>query len=251
MAVSLRYSVTVGLLFCAVPSVLVSVDRLTVDVALAASCVGFVLYVQEQSPRKLYAVLMTAALARETGLLLVAAYVIYLFGKRKFYHAIIFSTAAVPAGCWYIFVQLHTTSGSPGFISLALFAGFIHRILTPFPYNPSGFSPALARNLDLLGLAGIAGALFWAFYRVFRRAWTPITVAIYLFAMVTITLAFEDAWAEVYGFGRILTPLVLLSALDGLTVGSVLPIVCMLVLDPRIGLQMSGQILNVARGFFT
>jgi hypothetical protein len=41
---------------------------------------------------------------------------------------------------------------------------------------------------------------------------------------------------------------VLLSALDGLTVGSVIPALAMLALDPRIGLQVGEQILNVARG---
>lgn len=250
IAVSQGYSAALGLLFGAVPAVLISIDRLTVDVALAACCAGFALYAQEQSRYKLYAVLVTAALARETGLLLVAAYAIYLLGKRQFQQAIVFSTAAVPAGCWYIFVQLHTTSGNPGFISLALFEGLIHRVLNPYPY-PYSFPAnivAIASSLDLLALAGIAGALGWALYRGSRRAWTPVTVAIYLFAILTITLSRGDAWTEIYAFGRTLTPLVLLSALDGLTVGSVIPALAMLALDPRIGLQVGEQILNVARG---
>jgi hypothetical protein len=248
MAVSLGYSAASGLLFGAVPAVLVSVDRLTVDVALAACCVGFVLYAQEQSRYKLYAVLATAALVRETGLLLVAAYAIYLLGKRQFQHAIVCSTAAVPAGCWYIFVQLHTKPDNPGFVSLELFTGFIHRVLNPYSYPFSATIAAIASSLDLLALAGIAGALFWAFYRAFRRAWTPVTVAIYLFALLTIALSKGDAWTEIYAFGRTLTPLVLLSALDGLTVGSVIPILSMLALDPRIVLQVGKQILKVARG---
>jgi hypothetical protein len=248
MAVAQGYSVALGLLFGLVPAVLVSVDRLTVDVALAACCVGFALYARDQSPYKLYAVLAVAALARETGLLLVAAYVIYLLGRRRLRNAIVFATAAAPAGCWYIFVQLRTPPANPGYFSLALFSGFIHRVLTPYPYPFSGIVVPIASSLDLLGLAGIAGALCWACYRASRRAWTPLTAATYLFAILTITLSSGDAWSEVYAFGRTLTPLLLLSAVDGLTVGSVAPAVAMFALDPRIALQVGGQILNVARG---
>ncbi len=215
MAVLAGHSAAFGLLFGAVPAVLVSVDRLTVDVALAACCVGFALYVREQSPYKLYAVLLTAALARETGLLLIAAYVIYLLGKRRFRNAMVFSTAAVPAGCWYIFVQLHTAAADPGLVSLALLTGFIHRVLHPYPYAFFAAIAALASSLDLLALAGISGAMVWVFYRGFRRAWTPVTVAIYLFAILMAVLSKGDAWSEVYAFGRTLTPLLLLSALDG------------------------------------
>jgi hypothetical protein len=191
---------------------------------------------------------MAAALARETGLLVVAAYAIYLVGKREFQRALVFSTAALPAGCWYVFVQLHTTPGSSVFVTPALFAGLVHRVLNPYPYSFSGIVLNVAVSLDLLAIAGIAGSLSWACYRALQRAWTPATIAIYLFAILTIALSNGDAWSEVYAFGRTLTPLLLLSALDGLTVHSVIPIFGMLALDPRIGLQVGGQILNVARG---
>src|SRR5205085_3478104 len=102
------YGPLVGLCFGIVPAVLVSIDRLTTDVALAARCAGFALYLREHSPHKLYAMLMMAALARETGLLLVGAYVIFLAGERQFRKAILFSTAAIPTACWYLFVGLHT-----------------------------------------------------------------------------------------------------------------------------------------------
>ena len=44
------------------------------------------------------------------------------------------------------------------------------------------------------------------------RAWSPVTIAVYLFALLTIALSTPAAWAEVYAFGRALTPLVLLAA---------------------------------------
>lgn len=239
-----------GLLFCLAPAVPISADRLTVDAALAACCTGFALYLQPRSDYKLYSVLTAAALIRETGLLLTAAYVIFLVGTRDFRRAMLFSTAVIPAGCWYLFVALHTSPGSDTFISPVLFAGFSQRILNPFPYPFTGPVVPVLQTFDLLALAGIGAALVWALYRAFRHARTPVTVAIWLFAVLTITLSNRDAWSEAYAFGRTLTPLVLLSALDGLAIGSLLPVYAMLALDPRIGFQFGTQILNVLRGVF-
>ena len=65
------------------------------------------LYTGDGPPYRLFAGLAAAALSRETGFLLIAAYVLYLLGIRKFRKAGVFSMAAVPAVCWYLFVRLH------------------------------------------------------------------------------------------------------------------------------------------------
>ena len=233
-----------GLLFCLAPAVPISADRLTVDATLAACCTGFALYLWERADYKLFAVLTAAALVRETGLLLTIACVLFLVGTRDFRRAVLFSTAVIPAACWYLFVELHTTPGGESFISPALFAGFVHRILNPFPYPFAGPVVPILRILDLLALVGIGAALGWAIYRAFGHARSPVPVAIWLFAILTVTLSSADAWSEVNAFGRTLTPLVLLSALDGLAIGSMLPVYAMLALDPRIGLQLGAEILS-------
>ncbi len=243
-AVSQGFPAAWGLLFCLAPAVPISAERLTVDATLAASCTGFAIYLQERSNYKLYAVLTAAALIRETGFLLIAAYVIFLAGTRDFRRAVLFSTAVIPAACWYLFVELHTTPGGESFISPALFAGLVHRILSPFPYPFAGPVVPILRILDLLALAGIGAALGWAIYRAFGHARSPVTVAIWLFAILTVTLSSADAWSDINAFGRTLTPLVLLSALDGLAIGSMLPVYAMLALDPRVGLQLGAQILS-------
>jgi hypothetical protein len=222
-----------------------------VDVSLAACCVGFALYVGERSAYKLYAVLVAAALARETGLLLTGACAIHLLSVRQPRRAVIYATAALPAACWYVFVQLHTSvDGSPGFISRIPLMGLTQRILRPFPY-PYRASPvvwAIAAGLDALALAGICGAMLWALYRGLRHAWNPVTIAVCLFALLAAALSAGDPWSETYAFGRTLTPLLLLSALDGLAIGRLMPAFAMLAVDPRIGLQLGGQIVGVVRG---
>jgi hypothetical protein len=240
-----RFTPRWGVLFALVPATLISIDRLTVDVALAACCAGFALYTRQWRPWKLYAVLAAAALSRETGLLLVAACVLWLLTGRRFREATLFATAALPAAAWYIFVNLHTTPALFDYLTPVLFSGILTRIFHPAALLASPPIHLLATVLDLLALAGVAGALAWAFLRAARRALTPLAIAIYLFAFLTIVLAPGDPWAEVYSFSRTLTPLLLLCALDGLEQHRKWPLMAMLASDPRIGLQMGRQILNV------
>jgi len=242
------YPAWAGLGFALVPAALVSMDRLTVDVALAACCVGFALYAAEDAAIPLYVLLSLASLSRETGLLLTAAYCIYLAGERRWRAMLIFTTSVLPVAAWYLFLYFHTPPAGSTFISLIPFAGAFHRIVHPFPYPFGGIVKPIAITLDLLALAGILAGVAWAFWRAWQRAWNPVTVALYLFAALTLSLSNVDAWSEVYAFGRTLTPLVLLAALDGLNMRSLLPAWGMLLIDPRIGLQLGPQILNVVRG---
>ena len=247
-AVVRGYPAWLGILFAASPAVLISIDRLTVDSALAACCAGFALFLAERSDWKLYAVLVAAGLTRETGLLLIAAWCIWLASERLWRRAAIFATAALPTAGWLVFVRLHTPPHSFETVSPALFAGIVQRFLHPFPYTFGGLVRMLATSLDYLALVGIVAVLAWAFGRACVRAWSPLVIALYLFALLTIALTTPAAWSEVYAFGRALTPLLLMAAMDGLSVNAIAPTACMLMLDPRIGLQMGGQILNVAHG---
>lgn len=245
--VRVGYGSRLGLLFALVPAVLVSIDRLTVDVALAACCAGFALYARESSPAKLYVVMMAAALTRETGLLLVAGYVLWLLSERRLREAAVFATAALPTACWYIFVALHTTPGAFGFLTAVPFSGIVGRVLHPMPLTDTLAVRIVGVILDLLALCGMAGAMAWAFLKARRRVWTPLTIAIYLFAVLAVFLVPGDPWSDVYSFGRTLTPLLLLSALDGLAGGNKWPSVAMLLVDPRIALQWGSQILKVVQ----
>ena len=71
-----------GLAFLLLPATLTSVDRMAVDVALAALSVAFVRYAKKQPTIRLYLVLMLAPLVRDTGALLIAASVVTICGER-------------------------------------------------------------------------------------------------------------------------------------------------------------------------
>ncbi|HEV2178173.1 MAG TPA: hypothetical protein VGW33_13380 [Terriglobia bacterium] len=247
-SVKFGYSAWLGLLFPLVPAVLASIDRMVVDAPLAACSVAFALYTRERSPWKLYAVLVAAALTRETGLLLIAAYALYLLSERRLKAAVVFSTAAVPTLGWYAFVHLHTGPGPTGFISLVPLAGLIGRMIHPVVYHYSAAANALLYALDYLALGGVVAALVWAFRLAYQRVWNPVAVAIYLFAALTIALGPGDPWVEVLAFGRSLTPLFLLIALEGLPAGQVTAALPIAAMDPRIVLEMGRQVFNVVHG---
>jgi len=248
LGVLFGYGAWLGLCFAAVPAVLISVDRMTVDVALAALVVGFVLYTRDGPSGKLYAVLATAGLSRETGLLLVAACVLWLAWERRFRSALLFSTAAFPAAAWMIFVQLHTGPADTHLITWRLFSGFIGRLLHPFSANPSPAIRALIDTFDVVALAGVGLALFWAALSAWRRRLTPASIAIYLFALLAVVLAPGDTWSDVYSFGRTLSPLLLVCALDGLAERKFWPSVSVLLVDPAVGLLMGWQLVKVVAG---
>ena len=234
--------------FALVPAVLVSIDRMTVDVALAACCVGFVLYLRERSRWKLWMVLAAASLVRETGLALVVAMVLWLLIGRSIRDAAMFSTAALPAVAWFVFVEMHTAPAGVEFFTPVPFLGFIERVLHPATVAASPAIEMLARALDFVALAGLAAAIVWAISRLLSRVLTPASIAGGLFVLLAAFLAPGDLWSDTYSFARTLTPLLLLCALDGIDEGRGWPAIAMLASDPRIALQMGGQVLKVVRG---
>ncbi|HEY2663539.1 MAG TPA: hypothetical protein VGI47_04315 [Candidatus Binataceae bacterium] len=203
-----------GLAFIALPAVLVSNDRMTVDGVLTALCVGFLLYSSEGSNRRLYLCLTLAALTRETGFLLVASYCLWLLSKRRLTGAVWFATSALPALGWYLFVWSHTPYRYINYVSFP-FAGLIIRLLHPTFYRLSPSLSSVAIVCDYLALTGVVLALVLSMRLAFAGARDPRAFAIYLFALLTILLADQGVWVELIAYGRALTPLFLFLASIG------------------------------------
>ena len=234
-----------GFGFLLLPATLVSIDRMTVDVALGALCAGYALFAARGSPRALYAVLVASPLVRETGFLLVAAYALYLAWKRNFRAALLFSTAAIPALAWYLFVQLHTTPYSVELFSLLPGSGWIERVLHPVHYPLAPMVAAVANVLDYAALAGIALAILLAMRMAFRRLSGPLEFGVYVFALAVMFVSARQAWIDAYAFGRGFTPLLLFLALAGTAKPSWMGAAPLLLVAPRILLQLAPQALGI------
>jgi hypothetical protein len=210
------HSVYWGFLFCVTPAALTSIPIMLVDVALAALTVGVFWYHEQKAPVKLFIVLVCAALARETGILVVIGYCAWLLFERHLRLAILYASAIVPAACWDLFVNRHTTHSGPAWLSAIPLYGFFHAFIHPF-YYPAGLMEILLPTLDRLALIGMFIALVYVFRDALRPATRNYQTFIALaFAGLALFLAGGDVWPEAGAFSRNFTPLLLVVALSGI-----------------------------------
>jgi len=189
-------SVYWGLLFLATPAALVSIPLMVIDVSLAALTAGFIWYAERKSPMKLFAVLACAALARETGILLIAGWCGWLLYQRHVLLAIQYAAAAVPAACWAFFVQMHTTKPGPVWLSPIPLYGIFHSMVHPF-YYPPGLMQNLLVPMDRIALIGMLIALGFVFYDALRPAVRDHNTFVALaFAGLALFLSGGDVWPE-------------------------------------------------------
>ncbi len=239
-----------GFGFLLVPSALVSADRLTVDVSLAALACAWALHAGGRTiPRKAgWAVLAAIPLARETGLLLNAATGIRLAWVRKFRELAMTALALTPCALWYLFVAIHTRSEAETWVSYAPLSGWAGRVLHPAAYGPQVPFRSLVVALDYVALAGIALAVALGMWLWFRRRDGAVEIAIALFCVLVVQTGRPDVWADAFSFGRVFSPLLLLLGLKGLETGSPLLGVPMALVALRVGAQLAPQVLGIARG---
>jgi hypothetical protein len=235
-----------GLLFLLMPATLVSMDRMTVDVALAALTAGFVLY--SGSRWRVLPILACAALTRETGMLLTVGYGVFLLSRRRFADAALAAASALPAIFWYAYVSGHApraaaTTTPADVATLIPLAGWIERVAHPVFYALPHFQALAAVELDYVALAGVVLLLGQAAWLAWARRWNARAAAIYVFAAAIALIGSQSVWQDAFSYGRVVTPLmVLLVAEDSRAYASVV------LIDARIGLNFLKQILGVARG---
>jgi hypothetical protein len=245
-----------GLGFLLIPTALLSAERMTVDVALAALCAGVAVASRRGTRTALFLLLVAAGLARETGLLLVAAASIdaLLRGKRR--EAALFGCAALPVLAWFGFVAAHTTA-KPYPLSLWPFSGIVGAFLHPQGYLSgeaqwdwlSRHWQDLNQAADRLALLGVALAVVLAVRGLRTRRAGVISVAAALFSVqCALHNAPPDAWQEIDNFGRVYSPLLLAVGLDALAAGRWIGLVPPLLLWPRIGLALLGALRAVRHG---
>jgi hypothetical protein len=209
-----------GLAFLFSPAVFLSLDRLCVDIALAALTIAFALYWKDE-PVKLYLVLVLATLAKETGFLLLAGYCLYQLFQRQWSKMIVMATAGVPAALWFLYVQGHTSDYATAWIQLpfsAALEGMLHPAL--YPARRWYIAP-----FDYLAWIGMLLAIFLAIAR--WRKDDPLSRAAFLFALLAAVIDF-NVWQEVEGFGRAFTPLLLLLPMAWPSRWALLPTLLML-----------------------
>jgi hypothetical protein len=264
-----------GLAFLLSPAMLTSLDRMTVDIALAAWCVAFALYVDRGAASKdarwrITLVLACALLTRETAWILLAAYEIFLVGRRRFDDAWLAATAAIPAVAWQFYVASRAGESAipPNALGWIPGAGLFDRLTHPVAYDLAPSVAHLAVAFDYLALAGVALAVVIAIRILFlgvtrREPATAHAYAIFGFALIAVFLVPGGGWDDAYAFGRILAPLLVLIAMyplasrargagpcpaDGVGSRIWLGVAPTLLVDSRIALNLGKQAMGVLRG---
>ena len=244
------YSAEWGLLFLLVPTVLVSLDRFVVDPALGALTVAFVLYVTEENHRGIFAVLVLAPLARETGIVLIAAYCASLLLRRRLRSSFLFATSGLPALGWYLFVNLHTgPDGTKNWFVWTPLASMLRRMIHVRAYP---FLPAVnlaTQVTDVCAYLGVLLAFFLAFYRPPQKLPVSIVLAVGMMAAGGIMLG-PPVWVDAFAFCRVLSPLLALIALQACPAQSWVRLLPLALIDPRIGLQLGYKLFQIVRTLF-
>ncbi len=242
-------SPTWGLAFAVAPATIVSIDRMTVDIALAALTVGFAYYAgRTHFSWKILAILTCAVLTRETALPIVAGYSLYLLTRRRFLEALGAAATVLPAAAWFLYLSRHgTPSPALSYVDWIPLAGLAERWLHPVTYDLPAFKRVPATVLDYVALAGILLALIQAARMALKRRWDATASAVYALAIAAIFIRSRSVWADVNAFGRVLTPLLLLTAIQDFGL-ALAPII---LVDTRISLDLWSQVTGIFRGLFT
>jgi hypothetical protein len=237
-----------SLAFLAVPAVLISLDRLTVDVALAALVIGVVYYARRESWSAVFVLCVLAALVRESGWLVPAGVAAWSLFERRFARALAMGASVIPAAAWYAYVHAHTSPLVADFISPVPFAGLLRRLVTPFWYPFTPLATAAAMAGDYLALAGILAAVAYCAWYARDLARRPEGFIAFAFVALVAVVSTSAIWNDIYGFTRGYSPLILLIGLDGLRIRRVAGALPLALMAPRLVLQLCPQLLHIARG---
>ena len=257
-----RWAVSVGrhpawaLAFLLIPATVISVDRMTIDVALAAFTVAFAFYWRTGAWAKVFFVLMLACLARETGVLLTAGCCLVELFNRRWTRVALWASSALPAFVWYLFIRQalpeKTHFGVPTWVARRLGAGIFHRLLQPAHYPLAPLLETIARWGDVLSLTAILLGSLLAIVLLRARPLSPVAIAAVMFAALVFVLTNGRYWMDVNGYARVFSPLLLLVALGSTAEKGGVPwwtgLVPAILVDLRLGMQFASTAGDVVRG---
>lgn len=219
-----------AVLYLLVPATVASLDRMLVDLAMVSLCLGFAVAVRERRVWQLWLIIAAAALCRETGFLLFAAYAMV---DRRWRVIALLATALVPAIAWNLW------TGAGGFGTPIPFAGIVDAVLHPrqYPFGP-GLTVVL-RGLDWVQLAGLLLSIGYGLAGWRRTTKDPIAALMVLWACFAIVIpagTYDDPLAG----ARLLSPLLVFQWLDARRVP-------MAMAAPRVWAQLAPQVWGVVR----
>ncbi len=245
-----------ALAFLLVPATLISIDRMTVDVSLAALTIAFAFYWRTGAWTRLFIILALACLVRETGVFLVGGCCLVELFRRRFVLAAIWASAALPALLWYVFIRQvfpeKTHFGVPTWFASGIDTGILRDLVHPLHYPLSPLLDTVARLGDVISLTAILLASLLAILFLRARPLDASAIAAVLFVLLVVMLTNVNYWNDINGYARVFSPLLLLVAMGSLASGSGLPwwtgLVPAVLVDLRLGMEFGSTAGGIVRG---
>ena len=239
--------------FVVLPGVFGSLERMTVDVALLALCVGFAVYASREPGWKLYVVLALCPFARETGLLVVAGYALYNWLQGQWLRLAIFSTAVLPWLLWVGYIHSKTGADLTAWFVRYPFSGLVERTLNPVAFDITGRWVAVAAASDYLGILATWMAIGAVVYLVGDQGLgsmtlDPMTMGCVAFVGLAAVMGKADIWEQSVGFARVLSPLFLWLAMIGIARSRRWMLVPLGLVVVRVGVEGWVHLPGIVRG---
>lgn len=204
-----------GLCFVVIPATAISIERLTVDVALGAITVGYCYYSLRSPSAPTWLLLALAPLARETGLALLAIHAACALVAKRWRELTAAILCGLPFLAWALYLASLTSPSASNWLSLPL-SGLMARTIDVLPQPLSGSQALVAMVLDYAGVVGVWVALvqsvmlLWPQVRAeigsLAQTMGPVEWGVAFFALAAVMLGSPKVWAGSYAFGRVLSP---------------------------------------------
>jgi hypothetical protein len=233
-----------GVAFLLSPTTLIILDRIVVDIAVTALCCGFLVCAHAGRRGALWGVLAASILARETGLILLAGWCLWLITRREYRRVAFFAAAVAPAGAWWLYVARHTPYyAMPGWSFSLPPARLIYALRHPLGED------RLLHAFDYLAVAGSMLAMALAARAAWRaRGYLRFVIPAFgVFGLALTGTASVDVFQDVFSHGRLLGPLTLLLAAESLPRRDWLSVAPIAAAAPRIGLLHAAHLLRIVR----
>jgi len=246
-----------GLAFLFLPGVLITLNRMTVDITEYA-CLAAALYFWRRGWWAGCWMAGTAAfLTRDLGLILIAALVGLSLIERSWRRAALFASAALPAWLWILHVNhtlsTHHAGHAPTFALIPVWAlhtpliGAWLAVIHPRNYPLEGWVKITTQWLDGISIAGVSLSAFVAAAEVRRRPFTLEALLCMLYAALFLMTSSRGFWVDPYSYPRAFSPLLGLIAwqcVPSFRAWAFLPWLLVLL---RVGWQLGPQAIGILR----
>jgi len=209
----LGYPRWVGAGFLLLPATLVAIDRMTVDIALAALLLGTLCADEDGAVGQLWVLAAAAALCRETGALLAVAMVARELARRRVRLAALLASSLAPAAAWFCYVRWNTPRTQPDYLSWIPLEGLFRSMLHAGYYPPHLPLREMHMVLDYLAWTGALMGVLLIFRHRPGFGNLPGTAA-WCFLLPVLFVNHSSVWGEVFAYGRTMTPFWLLIMIE-------------------------------------